>query len=67
MRFDKVVSAGKVGNGIVVEGKVGEGDSRDSCIWAICCDQWDEKRRAVVLAMERTDSKSGRLEAGLKL
>ena len=67
MRFDKVVPTGKIGNGIVMEGNVGRADSRDSCIWAICCDQWDEKRRAVVLAMERTDRKTGRLDAGLKL
>lgn len=67
IRFDKVVPAGKIGNGVVMDGKAGQEDSRDSCIWAICCDQWDEKRRAVISAMERTDRNSGRLEADFKL
>lgn len=64
IRFDKVVPAGKIGNGVAV---AGEEDSRDSCVYAICCDQWDEKRRAVTLAMERSDQKSMRRDANVKL
>ena len=67
MRFDKIVPAGKKGNGIVMNGKAGQGDSRDSSLWAICCDQWDSKRRTIISDMERTDGESGRLNVGPKL
>lgn len=67
MRFDKIVRAGKIGNGVAMNGNAGQGDSRDSSLWAICCDQWDDKRRAIISDMERTDGESRTLNVGPRL
>lgn len=48
IRLDKISPAGKIGHGVAL---AGQEDGRDSCAHAICCDQWDDKNRAVVLAM----------------
>ena len=53
--------------GTALDGKAGQGVSRDSCVWAICCDEWDKKRRTVISAIERTDRENRRLDVIPKL
>ena len=66
-RFEKVVPEGKIGNSMARDGKAGPGGSRDTCLWAICSDEWDEKRQTVVSLMEQTDREPRRPDTRLKL
>ena len=57
-RFQRVVSANKIGDGYDTSylSKVGGsqlGASRDSAVYAHHCDEWLEKRKGVVMVMER--------------
>jgi len=61
-RFGRVVPAGKVGNGVAVEKLTGKLESCDIYGWAICCDEWKEKRKGVVLAIERESEKDEGVE-----
>lgn len=58
-RFERVVPSGRRGNGFqfcedgAATGAGQLGESRDSAVFAICCDEWERKRRAVLEVMER--------------
>jgi RimJ/RimL family protein N-acetyltransferase len=50
-RFQRVVPKGKIGNGVEMEGTLGE--SRDSAVFAHYCDRWPQERGRVLDVMER--------------